>query len=234
MSAGGSVGMIPDRALNLDLLDVSLRIATLYSDDRQARPMLAVALRDHVTPKEAENKTKKVLSRIWVSPRDEARPMIRWGVEHQGGAGDRRALHYGALLAAFPFFGSVAAIVGRQLHLEGVADRRIVRTESRAIFGEREFIDAATSKSLATMRNLELIDGPTSGPFGIGSRPRLHGEFVGWALHALLLSRQVQTVGVETAPRSPELSFLTLEGSASGYPLLAIHNETNRTIAEER
>lgn len=233
MSAGGKIGMIPDRALNLELLDVSLRMATEYGDDdAQARAMLAVALRDHVTPKEAENKTKKVLTRVWVSPRDEARRMIRWGVEHQAGAVDRRALHYCALIAAFPFFGSIAGMVGRQIHLEG-ADRRVVRLEARAAFGEREFIDAATSKSLATLRNLALIDGPSSGPFTHGVRPMVKDEFTGWAIHALLLTRQMHTIGVESAPRSPELSLLAMDGFGSGYSLLAVHNETNRTVAEE-
>jgi len=124
-------------------------------------------------------------------------------------------------------------MVGRQVHLDGAADRRVVRQEARATFGEREFIDAATSKSLATLRNLELIDGPSSGPFTRGVRPTVGDEFAAWAIHALLLTRQMHAIGVESAPRSPELSLLDIDGSGSGYPLLTLHNETNRTVAEE-
>jgi len=67
--------------------------------------------------------------------------MIRWGIEHQQEVTDRRALHFGALLATFPFFGSIAAAIGRQIHLDGAADRKSLRAFARATFGEREFID---------------------------------------------------------------------------------------------
>ena len=159
MSAGGSIGMVLDRALTVDLLDVALRVATEHRNDLAARQLLGVALRDLVTPQEAENKTKKVLTRVWVAPPANAQPMIGWAIEHQDQFADRRALHYGALLATFPFFGSIAAAVGRQIHIDGAADRRTVRTHARVTFGEREFIDAGASKSLRTMRNLGLLDG---------------------------------------------------------------------------
>ena len=160
--------MVLDPALNLELLDASLRIATEHPDDPQVRQLLSVALRDLVTRQEAENKTRKVLTRVWVVPPSNAQAMIRWAVDHQHEFADRRALHFGALLATFPFFGSIAATVGRQAHLDGVVDRRLVRTFARSTFGEREFIDAGASKSLATMRSLVLLEGPKGRPV----RPR--------------------------------------------------------------
>src|SRR3954462_6628046 len=170
MTAGGSIGMILDRALNLELLDLALRIGTEHRDDPQARRLLSIALRDVVTPQEAENKTKKVLTRVWVVPPQNAQRMIGWAIDHQHEFSDRRALHFGALLATYPFFGSIAATVGRQIQLEGVADRGAVRTFARSKFGEREFIDAGAAKSLATMRNLDLVDGPKGGPFDLRER----------------------------------------------------------------
>src|SRR4051812_58715 len=108
MSAGGSIGMVLDRALDRDLLDVALRVATEHGGAPDARKLLTVALRDFVTPQEAENKTRKVLTRVWLLPPTNARAMIRWGIKHQDEVTDRRALHFGALLATFPFFGSIA------------------------------------------------------------------------------------------------------------------------------
>jgi hypothetical protein len=64
MSAGGSIGMVLDRALNVDLLDVALRVETEHGGASDARRLLTVALRDHVSAQEAEGKTKKCLSRI--------------------------------------------------------------------------------------------------------------------------------------------------------------------------
>lgn len=231
MSAGGSIGMVLDRALTVDLLDVALRIATEHRKDPTARQLLAVALRDLVTRQEAENKTKKVLTRVWVAPPANVQPMIGWAIEHQEQFADRRALHYGALLATFPFFGSIAAAVGRQIHIDGAADRQRVRTHARVTFGEREFIDAGASKSLRTMRNLGLLEGPPGGHFHATARPRVSPRLSSWFLHALILTRQIESASVSDLSHAFELSFLELVPSAPPYPFLEMHAENGRTVA---
>jgi hypothetical protein len=231
MSAGGSIGMVLDRALTIDLLNVALRIATEHRNDPEARQLLEVALRDLVTPQEAGNKTRKVLTRVWVSPPENAQPMIGWAIEHQDQFTDRRALHYGALLATFPFFGSITAAVGRQIHIDGSADRPTVRTHARVTFGEREFIDAGASKSLRTMRNLDLIDGPQDGPYHVGARPLVPASLSSWFLHALILTRQVEAASVGDLSRAFELSFLEIVPSAPPYPFIELHAENGRTVA---
>lgn len=231
MSAGGSIGMVLDRALTIDLLDTALRIATEHRDDPAARQLLGVALKDLVTPQEAENKTKKVLTHVWVAPPVDARAMIEWAIGHQDQFPDRRALHYGALLATFPFFGSIAAAVGRQIRIDGAADRRTVRTHARVTFGEREFIDAGASKSLRTMRNLGILDGPQDGPFHVGARPVTPACLSSWFLHALILTRQVEYANVGDLTQAFELSFLELDPNASPYPFLELHAENGRSVA---
>lgn len=231
MSTGGSIGMVLDRALNIDLLDVALRIGTEHGDASDARRLLTVALRDFVTPQEAENKTRKVLTRVWVCPPDNAQAMIRWGIEHQRELVDRRALHYGALLATFPFFGSIAAAVGRQIHIDGAANRKSLRAFARTTFGEREFIDAGASKSLATMRNLGVLDGPRDGPYRIREPLAAPPAFSSWFLHALALTRRVESVRVAELSRAFELCGLTVEPTASSYALLEYHAENGSTVA---
>ena len=234
MTAGGSIGMVLDRALNLDLLDVALRVATEHGDAADARQLLTVALRDFVTPQEAENKTRKVLTRVWVVPPTNAQAMIRWGIEHQAEVPDRRSLHFGALLATFPFFGSIAAAVGRQIHLDGVTDRKSLRAFARSTFGEREFIDAGASKSLATMRNLGVLDGPRDGPYCVGRRLVVPPSFSSWFLHALALTRQAESVRVAELSRAFELTALDMEPAASPYPPLELHAEDGSTVAVVR
>ncbi len=234
MSAGGSIGMILDRALNVELLDVALRIAAEHLNDPQARHLLGVALRDFVTPQEAENKTKKVLTRVWVVPPPNAQAMIGWAIEHQQEFADRRALHYGALLATFPFFGSIAATVGRQVHLDGAADRPTIRSFARSAFGEREFIDAGASKSLATMRNLGLLNGSKHGPYHVGKRLSVPPSFSSWFLHVLILTRQVESARVAELSRAFELASVDVAANASPYPLLDLHAENGSTVAVAR
>jgi hypothetical protein len=234
MTAGGSIGMILDRALNPELLDLALRIATEHRNDPQARKLLGVALRDVVTPQEAENKTKKVLTRVWVAPPRRAQEMIDWAIQHQDEFIDRRALHYGALLGTYPFFGSIAATVGRQIHLEGAVDRRTVRSFARSRFGEREFVDAGASKCLATMRNLGFLDGPKDGPFIIARHLTAPTSFSSWFLHALILTRQIDSARVSDLARAVEFAPLNLTVRASTYPLLEFHAENGNTVAEVR
>jgi hypothetical protein len=160
--------------------------------------------------------------------------MIRWGIDHQNDMIDRRALHYGALLATFPFFGSIAAAVGRQIHLDGSADRRSLRAMARSTFGEREFIDAGASKTLSTMRNLAMIDGPKEGPYRIRSQIAVPPAFSSWFLHALALTRQAESIRVAELSRAFELTGLDVEPTASSYPLLEIHAENGGSVAVVR
>jgi hypothetical protein len=231
MSAVGSIGMVPDRALNLDLLDLALKIATEHRNDPQARQLLSVALRDVVTPQEAENKTKKVLNRVWVVPPDNAQDFITWAVDHQDQFQDRRALHYGALLATYPFFGSIAATAARQIRVNGTADRRAVRTFARSTFGQREYIDAGASKSLATMRNLSILHGPKDGPYKIETGLEVPASFSSWFLHALILTRQLESARVSDLSRAPELAPLCFAPSIAAYPMLEFHAENGNTVA---
>lgn len=231
MSAGGSIGMVLDRALSPEVLDVALRVATEHRDDPTVRQLLTIALRDHVTRQEAENKTRKVLTRVWVAPPADSRPMIEWAIVHQDEFVDRRALHYGALLATFPFFGSIAGAVGRQIRIDGGADRASVRDHARTTFGEREFIDAGASKCLRTLRLLGMLDGPSNGPYGIADPGHVPPALTSWFLHALMLTRQVESVGVGELSRAPELAFVELDPATSSYPLLELHAENGRTVA---
>lgn len=187
-----------------------------------------------MTPQEAENKTRKVLTRVWVVPPANAHGMIRWAVEHQREVTDRRALHFGALLATYPFFGSIAAAIGRQVHLDGAVDRKSLRTFARSTFGDREFIDAGTSKTLGTMRNLGVLEGPKEGPYRIGSRLLVPPSFSSWFLHALALTRQAESVRVAELSRAFELAAIDVELAASPYPMLDFHAENGSTVAVVR
>ena len=234
MTAGGSVGMVLDRALTVDLLDVALRVATSTNGNPGARRVLSVALRDHVSAQEAEGKTKKCLSRVWVAPPEPARQMIRWAIDNQAEAGARSALHFGAILATFPFAGAVAAAAGRQLHLDGKVDPAQVKANVRAAHGDRSTIEVGARKVLTTMRYLGLLEGPDGGPFTVGAKPALSPKFSGWLLHALLLSRRVEGIATDEPPRAVELATLEVKAATPGYPLLETHAENGRTVAVAR
>jgi len=231
----GPVGMVFDRALTPELLSVALRVATESGGSPDARRLLTIALRDHVSPQEAKGKMKKCLSRVWVNPPANAREMIRWAIDHQHLDVDGTVLHMGAVLATFPFAGVVAAIVGRQLHLEGAVDPRRVRAEARVSLGDRSSVDVGARKVVTTMRYLGLLAGPSRGPLGLGRQPTVDSALLRWVTHAVLLTRQVGAVGVDEPSRALELATLKLgDGQSDNYPFLELHVEGARIIATPR
>lgn len=227
-----SIGMIYDRALTPELLDAALRVATKSGTSPDARRLLTVALRDHVSDQEAQGKTKKCLSRIWLQPPTAARPMIAWALDHQQLDPSHIVLHLGALIATFPFAGAVTAIAGRHLQLDGQLDPRTVKAESRQAFGDRSTIDIGARKVLTTLRYLGLLKGPLGGPYTHGDQPVVPAGLAGWIAHALILTRQSTTVGIREVSLAPELALLKVpSGWANGYPLLELHTEARRTVA---
>jgi len=227
--------MILDRALTPELLDIALRVATDSGERKDARRLLTVALRDHVSAQEAEGKTKKCLTRVWVHPPDPAREMIRWAIYHQHLAADRVVLHLGAILAAFPFAGAVTSLVGRQLHLEGFVDPPRIRAEARASLGDRSTIDVGARKVVTTLRHLGLLDGSDDNPLVLGRQPVVPSTFTGWITHSLLLTRQLSAVGIDEPSRAFELATVKVESTRpNDYPLLELHAEGARTVAVPR
>jgi hypothetical protein len=233
--SGASTGMVLDRALTPVLLDTALRVGSGSHGGGDARRLLTVALRDHVSAQEAEGKTKKCLSRMWVAPPAPAKELVLWAWEHQDLDPERSVLHLGALLATFPFAGLVCALVGRQLHLDGVVEPRRVRSQACAVLGDRSTIDIGARKVVTTLRYLGLLDGPNGRPLSAGRQPPVRPELTGWLAHALLLTRQTTAIGTDELPRAFELATLKVpSGVPGGYPLIETFSEGSRSVVVER
>ena len=71
-------GMLLDRGLTLEQLDLAYDIAREDPDPKTNRKRLTMGLRDVVSEQEAEGKTKKCLTRVWLNPPPEASEMIAW------------------------------------------------------------------------------------------------------------------------------------------------------------
>lgn len=223
-------GMILDRHLNLELLDLALRVATDDSAWREKRRLLTVDLRDYVSAQEAQGKTKKCLTRVWINPPARARGMIDWGREHASLAQDRRVVHLGALLATFPFMGAVMAIVGRSLALDGQADPATVRRKVRDLWGDRSSIDVGARKAYTTLLRLGVLTGGGRAPLQRGEVLEADGEVASWLIHALLLARGSSSIDEIELRAAPEMFWLKLVRPRRGYPLLKRHNEGVRRV----
>ncbi|HVD03904.1 MAG TPA: hypothetical protein VNF75_07200 [Candidatus Dormibacteraeota bacterium] len=222
--------MILDRDLTPALLDVALRVASAPTPWAAQRRLLTVALRDHVSIQEAEGKTKKCLTRVWVNPPPAAAEMIAWGREHQQLAADRRLLHLGALLAAFPFAGGVAALVGRALTLDGYAAPEDIRQRARGLWGDRPAIDIGARKAYTTLVRLGVLAGGHGAPLVRGEALETDAEMSGWLIHAYLLTRGIQSVNEADLSAAPELFWVKLSRPSGTYPLVTRQTEGGRRV----
>jgi hypothetical protein len=217
--------MIYDRGLTPDLLDVALRIANSGQPWERQRQLLTIALRDRVSAQEAGGKTKKCLTRVWINPPDEARMMITWAISHAQLAVDRRPLHLGALLATFPFFASVAGIIGRALRLEGQVEGGDVRRRTRDVWGDKSSVDVGARKVYTTLRSFGVLEGGTRAPLMPGKCVGVPDALAPWMIHALMLSRRVNSVADTEIVSAPELFWAGPMSRVDVYPYLARHTE---------
>jgi hypothetical protein len=229
-------GMLLDRGLTLELLDLAYDIALADPDPKTNRRRLTMALRDLVSEQEAEGKTKKCLTRVWLNPPPEAADMISWAREQPLPRSARPVLHFGALLATFPFVGAVARVIGQHFQTEGQVGAMAVRAEIRRMWGDRSSVEVAARKAYTTFKHLELLRqtgqrlDPVS-PTSIVVEPNL----VAWLSHGVLLTRQVESQPFSSVRSAPELLGLQIPATPSrSYPLLEAHGQGGAPVVVQR
>lgn len=89
---------------------------------------------------EARKKTRTVLNRLWLQPRPELADFAQRGVDiFKSDPGvPIAALTWGMAIAAYPFFGKVAELVGRLSSLQGDCASAEVHRRMSEVYGERE------------------------------------------------------------------------------------------------
>ena len=125
-----------DRFIDLEWVTAALRIrAGLAAVDE-----LGGLLEHSHAGLAARKKTRTVLNRLWLEPREELIDFSNRGIELFRADPESivPALSWGMALAAYPFFGRVAEIVGRLTTLQGDCASAEVHRRMSEIYGERE------------------------------------------------------------------------------------------------
>lgn len=220
-------GPVLDRPLEPTWLDAAFRIAHETDDLEDVRARLHAALRESDLGTAARVKTVTALVRIWVAPRPDAAPAVRWASEALAAEEDLRPLHIGAMLAAYPFFGDCCAVVGRALALETQVTTPDVRARMRASWGDRRTVHNAVQRAIKTLRAFELLTGePGSSVSRRGTQLIASPRAGRWIAHTLLLSRGAESVDERDMRSAPELFGLCMpERLDNGYELIERHRE---------
>ncbi len=228
-------GMLLDRGLTLEQLEVARRISIADPGLRSNRRRLTIALRDLVSDQEAEGKTKKCLTRVWLNPPAEAAEMISWARLFDSSSSVLPLVHFGAVLATFPFAGAVARVLGQHIQTDGRAEAAQVRAEVRRSLGDRSSVDVAARKVYTTFRNLGVIRQvgqvleSAIAPIDVPTSLSL------WLSHAVLLTRQADSLPTTSLRNAPELLGIQLPGAISrDYPLIEAHSHVNGPVLARR
>ena len=152
--------------------------------------------------------------------------MIEWALANSREVADLRAVHLLALIAIYPFFSDVCAISGRLLRIDGEVQSAELRKRLRAKWGDREVVDVAQRKCIQTLRAFGALAGErgtvVSQP---GERLPLPESLAPWAIHAVVLGRNAESIDVGEIGAAPEAFFtdIVMRGM-NGYALLERFN----------
>lgn len=159
----------------------------------------------------SREKTITILLKTWVRVPPQVRDLRDNAIEilHDIPRTHRLPLHWGITMAVYPFWRTVADVVGRLFRLQGTAGAQQVQRRVRELLGEREAVSRSTRYVLRAFKDWGVIvDGEQKGyympttPFPI-QNPRL----ASWLVEATLL-----------ASNSPSGDFRVLLNSPALFP----------------
>ena len=191
-----------DRFIRLDWAAAALRVRSGASDIGELDQILTEA---HAGP-EAKKKTRTVLNRLWLEPRDELSGLADRGADIFRRVTEPQvaALTWGMALAVYPFFAKVAEIVGRLTSLQGDCTTAEVHRRMAEIYGEREGTRRMTNMVLQSQVDWSLLQKSTNGKILTRKPPMVvqSPETVQWLSEALLaqLGRPLTLDGLSGQP----------------------------------
>ena len=171
----------------------------------------------------SREKTITILMKIWLNVphgleglRDEGLNLLR-----DARANHRVAIHWGMALAVYPFWGEVAAQVGRLLRLQADLTAEQVQRRIRERYGDRQTVSRATRRVLRSFIDWGVLDDTErKGRYAQGERHSITDEaMIAWLAEAVLRSR-----AGSTTPRS-------LLDDPAIFPFRLVHLSAARLVS---
>lgn len=147
-NSGGRLTQIGlDRLVRLEWLEQTASLVLAGNDDQRTKTALHTSIKGHFRSDDSVvrgsiDKTITILLKTWLRVPVELDSLRVVGLEllaHTSRT-EHSAVHWGMLMAVYPFWSSVAAQVGRLLRLQGSASAAQVQRRMREQYGERETV----------------------------------------------------------------------------------------------
>lgn len=138
----------------------------------------------------ATKKTKTVLNRLWLEPRDELADFVNRGVELYQAEAPTSVLHWGVSIATYSFFTCIAEIVGRLTGIQGDCATTEVHRRMSERYGEREGTYRMTNMVLQSQADWGVISRSTNGRRLVRESPIMVPgiALIGWLIEAAIRS----------------------------------------------
>ena len=222
--------------IRLEWFEQTARLILAGNDKTKINDSLQDLLRDRVSVGGASirgnrEKVITILLKTWLTvPRD--REMLRdegLQIFQRLPPQNRIAVHWGMVLAAYPFWGSVAANTGRLLRLQRTAAAMHVQRRVREQYGERETASRAARRVLRSFIDWAVLnETQDKGVYEPGQQYLVEEPaLIAWMIEASLYSHTNGSAAIRDLLASPSifpfrLAHVSAERLASLSPRLEI------------
>lgn len=196
-----------DRTLELSWLETTIQLASQEHKAQEINAHLEEMLLDQIKGKEARRKTRTVLLAVWVKTRKDLQEFRSDAFELWKKIPQKQHLpiHWGMSMAVHPFFGDVAAITGRLIHLQGHAQEAEIQRRIRENYGERETVSRAVQRLLTSFVNWGVLTSSGKPKIYKKQKPITieNEKLKTWLVEALLYSHSLSSKNIQSIPNNP-------------------------------
>ncbi len=224
-----------NRRVDLEWLGYTVRLFTGGHDESKIHEELSEYLSSKLSisssaKRGSREKTITLLLKTWVRVRPEIEPLRDDGLELLEFLPKTQhlAVHWGMTMAAYPFWGEVAAVTGRLLRLQGTAAAIQIQRRVREIYGEKETAYRSARYVVSAFHQWGALKEEARNGVYV-ARAQMHltdSRLIGWLVEAYLLSRREDRATPKSILDSPAFSPFVLQSggglAAAGNPRLVV------------
>lgn len=191
-----------DRTIKLEWLNKVSNYVLAGIDKLKIKEMLRADLigsfrSNNVYVRGSIDKTITIIMKVWCSPPDKLRVFHKDGLKLIARIDpiNRIAIHWGLILATYPFWGGVASSVGRLIRLQGRASISHVQRRIREIYGERETVSRRCRYIVRSFLDWGVIsEDIEKGVYKLGSHFAIDDpELESWLIEASLRAKGLKS-----------------------------------------
>ena len=201
-----------NRRVDLEWLGYTVRLLAGGHDKKRIHEELSEFLSTKLSisssaKRGSREKTITLLLKTWVHVRAEIKPLRDDGLQllERLPTSQFVAVHWGMTMAAYPFWGEVAAVTGRLLRLQGSVAAIQIQRRVREIYGERETASRSARYVVSAFHQWGVLrEERDKGLYRANATSRITDtRLIGWLMEACLLSRKESRLAPKSIVETP-------------------------------